>query len=181
MNTNGWLKGLPVTADGAGIVPHAGVAAADAVGQHRPDRRSSWGAPAVEGTPLAGLLLHDRDQVLTDLTSAKPSLRSRKEHWAREAPTTRPASRAVNIPRTRRTTPITARTDLASPDRRRDESSRLARREGRTAIHLDYRASRVACRVARQVKGSPDNLVSLPAAAQRNLGCRPSVERVHVP
>ncbi len=45
MNTTGWLKGLQVTADGTGIVSHAGVALVRGpVGQHRPDRRAVEGA-----------------------------------------------------------------------------------------------------------------------------------------
>ena len=48
MNATGWLKGLQVTADGTGIVSHAGVALIRALADNtRPDRG------AVEGAGLA--------------------------------------------------------------------------------------------------------------------------------
>ena len=48
MNTTGWLKGLEVTADGAGIVSHAGVALLRALA----DRTGLTGGP-VAGAGLS--------------------------------------------------------------------------------------------------------------------------------
>ena len=65
MNTTGWLKGLRVTADGAGIVSHAGVALVRALAD-------STGLTAGLSQALASnwLLVHDRGRVLTDLACA---------------------------------------------------------------------------------------------------------------
>ena len=55
MNTTGWLKGLRVTADGTGIVPHAGVALVRGLPDH-------LGLTAGLSKALASdrLLVHDR-------------------------------------------------------------------------------------------------------------------------
>ena len=65
MNTTGWLKGLQVTADGTGIVSHAGVALVRALADN-------IGLTAGLSRALASrrLLVHDRGRVLADLASA---------------------------------------------------------------------------------------------------------------
>ena len=65
MKATGWLKGLRVTADGTGIVSHAGVALVRA----RPD---NTGLTAGLSKALASrrLLVHDRGRVLADLACA---------------------------------------------------------------------------------------------------------------
>ena len=65
MNTTGWLKGLRVTADGPGIVSHAGVALIRALADN-------IGLTAGLSRALASprLLIHDRGRVLADLACA---------------------------------------------------------------------------------------------------------------
>lgn len=65
MNTTGWLKGLRVTADGTGIVSHAGVALVRALADN-------VGLTAGLSRALASrrLLIHDRGRVLADLACA---------------------------------------------------------------------------------------------------------------
>jgi DDE family transposase len=65
VNTTGWLKGLRVTADGTGIVSHAGVALVRALAD-------SIGLTAGLSGALASdrLLVHDRGRVLADLACA---------------------------------------------------------------------------------------------------------------
>ena len=65
MNTTGWLKGLRVTADGTGIVSHAGVALLRALAD-------STGLTGGLSRALASrrLLVHDRGRVLADLACA---------------------------------------------------------------------------------------------------------------
>jgi hypothetical protein len=65
VNTTGWLKGLRVTADGAGIVSHAGVALVRALADNT-------GLTAGLSQALASnrLLVHDRGRVLADLACA---------------------------------------------------------------------------------------------------------------
>ena len=65
MNTTGWLKGLQVTADGTGIVSHAGVALIRALADN-------IGLTAGLSRALASgrLLVHDRGRVLADLACA---------------------------------------------------------------------------------------------------------------
>ena len=65
MNTTGWLKGLQVTADGTGIVSHAGVALIRALADN-------IGLTAGLSKALASdrLLIHDRGRVLADLACA---------------------------------------------------------------------------------------------------------------
>ena len=65
MNTTGWLKGLRVTGDGAGIVSHAGVALIRALADN-------IGLTASLSKALASdrLLVHDRGRVLADLACA---------------------------------------------------------------------------------------------------------------
>ena len=65
MNTTGWLKGLRVTADGTGIVSHAGVALVRALADNT-------GLTAGLSKALASrrLLVHDRGRVLADLACA---------------------------------------------------------------------------------------------------------------
>lgn len=65
MNTTGWLKGLQVTADGTGIVSHAGVALVRALADN-------VGLTAGLSKALASdrLLVHDRGRVLADLACA---------------------------------------------------------------------------------------------------------------
>ena len=65
MNTTGWLKGLQVTADGTGIVSHAGVALLRALSDN-------IGLTARLSRALASdrLLVHDRGRVLADLACA---------------------------------------------------------------------------------------------------------------
>jgi len=65
VNTTGWLKGLQVTADGTGIVSHAGMALARAL-------TDNIGLTAGLSKALASgrLLVHDRGRVLADLACA---------------------------------------------------------------------------------------------------------------
>ncbi len=65
MNATGWLKGLQVTADGTGIVSHAGVALIRALADNT-------GLTAGLSKALASrrLLVHDRGRVLADLACA---------------------------------------------------------------------------------------------------------------
>jgi Transposase DDE domain group 1 len=65
VNTTGWLKGLQVTGDGAGIVSHAGVALVRGLSDH-------IGLTAGLSKALASrrLLVHDRGRVLADLACA---------------------------------------------------------------------------------------------------------------
>jgi len=65
VNTTGWLKGLRVTADGTGIVSHAGVALIRALADN-------IGLTAGLSRALASdrLLVHDRGRVLADLACA---------------------------------------------------------------------------------------------------------------
>ena len=62
MNTTGWSRGLEVTADGQGIVSHAGLVLLRALA----DRTGlTGGLSRVLTTPR--LLVHDRGRVLADL------------------------------------------------------------------------------------------------------------------
>jgi len=65
VNTTGWLKGLQVTADGTGIVSHAGVALLRGLADNT-------GLTAGLSKALASrrLLVHDRGRVLADLACA---------------------------------------------------------------------------------------------------------------
>jgi hypothetical protein len=65
VHTTGWLKGLQVTADGTGIVSHAGVALIRALADNT-------GLTAGLSQALASrrLLVHDRGRVLADLACA---------------------------------------------------------------------------------------------------------------
>ncbi len=65
MSTTGWLTGLRVTADGTGIVSHAGVALVRALADN-------LGLAAGLSKALASrrLLVHDRGRVLADLACA---------------------------------------------------------------------------------------------------------------
>jgi hypothetical protein len=65
MNTTGWLKGLRVTADGTGIVSHAGIALVRALADNT-------GLTAGLSWVLATdrLLVHDRGRVMADLACA---------------------------------------------------------------------------------------------------------------
>ena len=65
MKTTGWLKGLEITADGTGIVSHAGVALLRALSD-------GTGLTAGLSKALASkrLLIHDRGRVLADLACA---------------------------------------------------------------------------------------------------------------
>jgi hypothetical protein len=65
VNTTGWLKGLQVTADGTGIVSHAGVALIRALADNT-------GLTTGLSKALASdrLLVHDRGRVLADLACA---------------------------------------------------------------------------------------------------------------
>jgi Transposase DDE domain group 1 len=65
VHTTGWLKGLQVTADGTGIVSHAGVALVRAL-------TDNTGLTAGLSKALASrrLLVHDRGRVLADLACA---------------------------------------------------------------------------------------------------------------
>jgi hypothetical protein len=65
VNTTGWLKGLRVTADGTGIVSHAGVALIRALADN-------IGLTAGLSKALASdrLLVHDRGRVMADLACA---------------------------------------------------------------------------------------------------------------
>jgi hypothetical protein len=65
VNTTGWLKGLQVTADGTGIVSHAGVALIRALADKTGLTMGLWKALA-----LRRLLVHDRGRVLADLACA---------------------------------------------------------------------------------------------------------------
>ena len=65
MNTTGWLRGLEVTAGGAGIVSHAGVALLRALAG-RTGLTGGLSRALASGRPL----VHDRGQVLADLACA---------------------------------------------------------------------------------------------------------------
>jgi hypothetical protein len=65
VNTTGWLKGLRVTADGTGIVSHAGVALIRALADNTGLTAGLSGALA-----SSRLLVHDRGRVLADLACA---------------------------------------------------------------------------------------------------------------
>jgi Transposase DDE domain group 1 len=65
VHTTGWLKGLRVTADGTGIVSHAGVVLLRALADNTGLTAGLSGALASRR-----LLVHDRGQVLADLACA---------------------------------------------------------------------------------------------------------------
>jgi Transposase DDE domain group 1 len=65
VNTTGWLRGLRVTADGTGIVSHAGVALIRALADNTGLTAGLSGALA-----SGRLLVHDRGRVLADLACA---------------------------------------------------------------------------------------------------------------
>jgi Transposase DDE domain group 1 len=65
VNTTGWLKGLGVTADGAGVVSHAGVALVRALC----DRMGLTGGLS-RALASDRMLVHDRGRVLADLACA---------------------------------------------------------------------------------------------------------------
>ena len=65
MNTTGWLRGLEVTADGTGIVSHAGVALLRALAD-----KSGLTAALSKALASRRLLVHDRGRVLADLACA---------------------------------------------------------------------------------------------------------------
>jgi hypothetical protein len=65
VNTTGWLKGLRVTADGTGIVSHAGVALIRALADN-----TGLTAGLSEALASRRLLVHDRGRVLADLACA---------------------------------------------------------------------------------------------------------------
>ena len=65
MHTTGWLKGLRITADGTGIVSHAGVALIRALADNTGLTAGLSGALASRR-----LLVHDRGRVLADLACA---------------------------------------------------------------------------------------------------------------
>jgi hypothetical protein len=59
VHTTGWLKGLQVTADGTGIVSHAGAALVRALADS-----TALTAGLSRAPPSGWLLVHDRDRVL---------------------------------------------------------------------------------------------------------------------
>jgi hypothetical protein len=65
VNTTGWLRGLQVTADGTGVVSHAGVALIRALA----DNTGLTGGLS-EALASKRLLVHDRGRVLADLACA---------------------------------------------------------------------------------------------------------------
>ena len=65
MKTTGWMKGLKVTADGTGVVSHAGVTLVQALADNTGLTRGLSKALA-----SARLLIHDRGRVLADLACA---------------------------------------------------------------------------------------------------------------
>jgi len=65
VNTTGWLKGLRVTADGTGIVSHAGVTLVRALSD-----KIGLTAGLSKALATGRLLVHDRGQVLADLACA---------------------------------------------------------------------------------------------------------------
>jgi hypothetical protein len=65
VNTTGWLKGLRVTGDGAGIVSHAGVALLRALAD-----KTGLTAGLSKALASRRLLVHDRGRVLADLACA---------------------------------------------------------------------------------------------------------------
>ena len=65
MKTTGWLKGLEVTAGGAGIVSHAGVVLLRALSD-----RTGLTAGLSRALASDRLLIHDRGRVLADLACA---------------------------------------------------------------------------------------------------------------
>ena len=65
MNTTGWVKGLQVTADGTGIVSHAGVALIRALAD-----KTGLTTGLSKALASRRLLVHDRGRVLADLACA---------------------------------------------------------------------------------------------------------------
>jgi len=65
VNVTGWSRGLEVTADGEGVVSHAGLAVLRLLAD-----RSGLTAGLSGALATARLLLHDRGRVLTDLSCA---------------------------------------------------------------------------------------------------------------
>src|SRR5215472_1815737 len=65
VHTTGWLKGLRVTADGTGIVSHAGVALVRALADN-----TGLTAGLSKALGSRRLLIHDRGRVLADLACA---------------------------------------------------------------------------------------------------------------
>ncbi len=65
MKTTGWLRGLEVTADGTGVVSHAGVALLRALSD-----RTGLTAGLSRALASDRLLIHDRGRVLADLACA---------------------------------------------------------------------------------------------------------------
>src|SRR5689334_17583176 len=65
VHTTGWLKGLQVTADGTGIVSHAGVALVRALAD-----KTGLTAGLSKALASRRLLVHDRGRVLADLACA---------------------------------------------------------------------------------------------------------------
>ena len=65
VHITGWLKGLQVTADGTGIVSHAGVALVRALAD-----RTGLTAGLSKALASRRLLVHDRGRVLADLACA---------------------------------------------------------------------------------------------------------------
>jgi hypothetical protein len=65
VHTTGWLKGLQVTADGTGIVSHAGVALVRALADN-----TGLTAGLSKALDSGRLLVHDRGRVLADLACA---------------------------------------------------------------------------------------------------------------
>ena len=65
MKTTGWMKGLKVTADGTGVVSHAGVTLVRALADNT---GLTWGLS--KALASARLLIHDRGRVLADLACA---------------------------------------------------------------------------------------------------------------
>jgi hypothetical protein len=65
VHTTGWLKGLQVTADGTGIVSHAGVALVRALADN-----IGLTAGLSEALASRRLLVHDRGRVMADLVCA---------------------------------------------------------------------------------------------------------------
>ena len=65
MKATGWLKGLEVTAGGAGVVSHAGVALLRALSD-----RTGLTAGLSKALASRRLLVHDRGRLLADLACA---------------------------------------------------------------------------------------------------------------
>ena len=89
MKTTGWSRGLDVTADGRGVVSHAGVVLLRALAD-----RTGLTSGLSKALATRRLLAHDRGRVLADLAAAIA------DGGAGGTPGTRPASRATVIPRT---------------------------------------------------------------------------------